>query len=108
MAHNSHATAASVLLEERRAMSPPRDIATFATKPAAVTELGCTVANTHSNRRPCLSHGLAVGIVATLHDANLARIEKKYIADLSDALARPALRLLPTTWCCYSGFGAQP
>ncbi len=91
-------------------MSPPRDIATFATKPRSVTELGRTVGNTHY-RRPRLSHGVAVAVVVALHETNIASIEKTYsehIADLSDALARPALRLSAATSCCYSGFGAQP
>jgi hypothetical protein len=110
MAHNAHAVAASVLLEERRAMSPPRDIATFATKPTAVTELGRTVGSTHY-RRPCLSHGVAFAVVVALHDTNIASIEKTYsehITDLSDALVRPALRLSAATSFGYSGFGAQP
>jgi hypothetical protein len=91
-------------------MSPPRDIATFATVPRSATELGRTVGSTHYRRR-CLSHGVAVAVVVVLHDTNTARIEKtcsEHIADLSDVFARPALRLLAATSCCYSGFGAQP
>jgi hypothetical protein len=49
--------------------------------------------------------------VVVLHDAGNATIEKtcsEHIADLSDALVQPALRLLASTSCRYSGHGAEP